>query len=117
MEENKQEVVENSQQPNQSGLDEANKYALMTFIMACVGFTVCGGWIIGGVACAVLGFISRSRLANSNATKQPYKGFQIATKYISIVDIVFGLISAIGYTIALIVTISPLLLVPLLNSY
>lgn len=113
MEENKQEVVEVKEEPKQeqpaeqqnSGLDEDNKYALITFILCCVGFIVCGGWIVGGIACAVLGIISYGRLKDSKATKQPFKGFEIASKPVAIVDIVIGFLSAVGYTIKLIIDI------------
>ena len=112
-EENKQEVVEVKEEPKQeqpaeqqnSGLDEDSKFSLATFIVACVGFVVCGGWIIGGIACAVLGIIAFGRLKNCKSTKQPYKAFDIASKPIAIVDIVIGFLSAAGYTIKLVIDI------------
>ena len=113
-EENKQEVVE-EEQPKQEvaeaneqqseGLDEDNKFSLVTFILACVGLVVCAGWIVGGLACAILGLIALGRVKNCKATKQPFKVFDRISKPVAIVDVVLGFVVAIIYTIKLIIDI------------
>ena len=121
-EENKQELVEVKEEPKQeqqsSGLDENNKYSLITFIIACLGLILCHGWFIGdikdggyakcvswvivGTACAVLGIIATSRVKNLNATKQPFKTFDKFSKPIGIVDIPLGFTVAVIFTIRII---------------
>ena len=120
-EENKQEVTEVKEEPKQEeqpaekqsgGLDEKSKYSLITFIIACIGLTLCHGWFIGdirnggygqcvswvlvGIACAVLGIIACGRLKNLNAEKQPFKMFDKFSKPVAIVDV------PLGFTVAVI---------------
>lgn len=113
-EENKQEVVvaeeekkeEQPQQENQQGgLDEVSKFSLITFILACVGLAVCGGWIVGGIACTVLGSISLGRVKKCNAQKQPFRTFERVAKPVAIVDIILGIIVAIAYFVKFILDI------------
>ena len=105
-EENKQEVEvkEAEQQPKGNELDEESKYSLITFILTCAAVAVCYGWIVGGVACGVLGIICLQRL-NGRAlpNKQPYRTFDQISKPVSIANIVIGFVVALAYTIKLIV--------------
>ena len=102
-EEQKQEVVESNQQ-NES-MDEDSKYSLITFILACAGLVVCAGWIVGGLACAILGLIALGRVKNCKAVKQPFRTFDRISKPVAIVDVVLGFVVAIIYTIKLIIDI------------
>ena len=113
-EENKQEVVEEEQpkqevaeakQEQNDGMDEDSKYSLITFILACVGLVVCAGWIIGGLACAVLGLIALGRVKNCKAVKQPFRTFDRISKPVALVDVILGFVVALAYTIKLIVDI------------
>ena len=106
----KQEVVEAEQpkaeaQPQQSGMNDACKYVLISFILALVGLTVCPMWFLGGIACAVLGVIVLIRSQTFAADKQPFRTFGKIAKPVAIVDIVFGIISTIAYFIAFIISI------------
>ena len=107
MAEEKKEVVEiKEEQPAQEeGMGENNKFSLTTFILSVVGFIVCGGWIVGGIAAIVLGGISLKRLKSSNPSKQPFQTFDKVSKPVAIVDIVLGILSVIGWTVYLIVVI------------
>ena len=99
----KQEVAESNQQ-NES-MDEDSKYSLITFILACVGLVVCAGWIVGGLACAVLGLIALGRVKNCKAVRQPFRTFDRISKPVAIVDVVLGFVVALAYTIKLIIDI------------
>lgn len=99
----KQEVVESNQQ--NEGMDEDSKFSLITFILACAGLVVCAGWIIGGIACAVLGFVALGRVKNCKAVKQPFRTFDRISKPVAIVDIALGIVVAIIYTIKFIIDI------------
>ena len=112
-EENKQEVVQ-EEQPKQDvveannqneGMDEDSKYSLITFILACAGLVICAGWIIGGLACAILGLIALGRVKNCKAVKQPFRTFDRISKPVAIVDVVLGFVVAIIYTITFIIDI------------
>ena len=83
------------------------KSALVSFILSVVGFVVCGGWIIGGIAAIVLGAISLGKLKAIKGTveKQPHKVFSKIAKPVAIVDIILGAISAVAWFIYLIVVI------------
>ena len=106
-EENKQEVVEVKEEPKQeqpveqqnSGLDEDSKYSLITFILACAGLVVCAGWIVGGLACAILGLIALGRMKNCKAVRQPFRTFDRISKPVAIVDVVLGFVVAVVYTV------------------
>lgn len=112
-EENKQEVVEVKEEPKQeqpaeqqnSGLDEDSKYSLITFILACVGLVVCAGWIVGGLACAILGLIALGRMKNCRAVRQPFRTFDRISKPVAIVDVVLGFVVAVAYTVKFIIDI------------
>lgn len=112
-EENKQEVVEVKEEPKQeqpaeqqnSGLDEDSKYSLITFILACAGLVVCAGWIVGGLACAILGLIALGRIKNCKAVKQPFRTFDRISKPVAIVDVVLGFVVAVAYTVKFIIDI------------
>lgn len=112
-EENKQEVVEVKEEPKQeqpveqqnSGLDEDSKYSLITFILACAGLVVCAGWIIGGLACAILGLIALGRMKNCKAVRQPFRTFDRISKPVAIVDVVLGFVVAVVYTVKFIIDI------------
>ena len=120
-EENKQELVEVKEEPQEqpkqeqsSGLSENNKYSLITFILATLGLLICHGWfidkiwkgnygdciswIIAGIACGVLGLIANSRVPNLKADRQPFKTFDKFSKPVSIIDI------PLGFTVAAIFT-------------
>ena len=114
-EENKQELApveepkeEPKQEPEQQsgGMDQDSSYSLATFIVACVGLVVCAGWIIGGIACAVLGFIALGRVRHCKSVRQPFRTFDRISKPVAIVDIVLGFVSALCYTIKLIIDIA-----------
>lgn len=112
-EENKQEVVEVKEEPKQeqpveqqnSGLDEDSKYSLITFILACAGLVVCAGWIVGGLACAILGLIALGRMKNCKAVRQPFRTFDRISKPVAIVDVVLGFVVAVVYTVKFIIDI------------
>ena len=104
-EENKQEVVENKKESQP--MDEESKYSLITFIIACIGASVWGGWIVGGVACGVLGIIGLQRCNGRELSKkQPYRTFDQISKPVSIANIVIGFVVAAIYTIKLIIDIA-----------
>ena len=112
-EENKQEVVEVKEEPKQeqpveqqnSGLDEDSKYSLITFILACAGLVVCAGWIVGGLACAILGLIAFGRIKDCKAVRQPFRTFDRISKPVAIVDVVLGFVVAVVYTVKFIIDI------------
>ena len=112
-EENKQEVVEVKEESKQeqpveqqnSGLDEDSKYSLITFILACAGLVVCAGWIVGGLACAILGLIVLGRMKNCKAVRQPFRTFDRISKPVAIVDVVLGFVVAVVYTVKFIIDI------------
>ena len=112
-EENKQEVVEVKEEPKQeqpveqqnSGLDEDSKYSLITFILACAGLVVCAGWIVGGLACAILGLIALGRMKNCKAVRQPFRTFDRISKPVAIVDVVLGFVVSVDYTVKFIIDI------------
>lgn len=106
-EENKvveQEPVQEEKPAEQSegGMSENNKFSLITFILSCVGFVVGSMWIIGGIAGIILGVIALKRLPNSKPDRNPFKVFDKVSKPVAIVDIVFGAIMIVVYTIILI---------------
>ena len=76
-----------------------NKFSLITFILAAIGFALCLDWIIGGIAGVIIGCISLKRAKVAKASKNPYKVFNKISLPVSIVDIVFGALSIIGWTI------------------
>ena len=106
-EEQKQEVAKAEEQPQQQseGLDEDSKFSLITFILAVVGFVACAGWIVGGIAGVVLGIIALGRVKNCKAVRQPFRTFEKVAYPVAIVDIVLGAVSAVAYTIQLILKI------------
>lgn len=99
----KQEVAEANEQSE--GMDEDSKFSLITFILSCAGLVVCAGWIIGGLACAILGLIALGRVKNCKAVKQPFRTFDRISKPVAIVDVALGFVVAIAYTVKLIVDI------------
>lgn|GEM_PF-3207403 len=86
------------QQPAQQGQDQ-NKYSLVTFILAVVGFVVCWGWIIGGIAGIILGAMALKRVPNCKSEQSPYRVFNKISKPVAIVDIIAGIVCTILYTI------------------
>ena len=98
-------VEEENEQPKNEGLDEVSRYSLNTFIMVCIGLSVCNGWIIGGLGCMILGIVSLRRTKYNHATRQPFKTFDKISKPVAIVDIVVGAIVALAYTISFVVKI------------
>ena len=99
----KQEIAEPNQQ--NEGMDEDSKYSLITFILACAGLVVCAGWIVGGLACAILGLIALGRVKSCKAVKQPFRTFDRISKPVAIVDVVLGFVVALVYTIRSIIDI------------
>jgi hypothetical protein len=85
--------------PVEEATEADNKFSLITFILAAIGFALCAEWIIGGIACLILGCISLKRAKVAKASKNPYKVFNKISLPVSIVDIVFGALSIIGWTI------------------
>ena len=107
-EEKVEEPVAKVEEAPASADDEQNaKKALTSFILSVVGFVVCGGWIIGGIAGIVLGAISLSmqKKIEGEVTKQPHRVFRKIAKPVAIVDIILGAISAVAWFIYLIVVI------------
>lgn len=112
-EENKQEVViaeePKQEQPqaeqNQGGMDEKSKFSLITFILACVGLAVCAGWVVGGIACSILGGIALGRSKQCDAVRQPFRTFDRISKPVAIVDIVLGIVVAIIYTVKFVIDV------------
>ena len=76
-----------------------NKFSLITFILAAIGFALCLDWIVGGIAGLILGCISLKRAKVAKASKNPYKVFNKISLPVSIVDIVFGAIGIIVWTV------------------
>ena len=89
---------EPKQEPAQQGQDQ-NKYSLVTFILAVVGFVVSWGWIIGGIAGIVLGAMALKRVPNCKSEQSPYRVFNKISKPVAIVDIVAGIVMTVVYTI------------------
>lgn len=111
-EENKQEVVvaeevkeEQPQEHNQGGMDEKSKFSLITFILACVGLAVCAGWVVGGIACSILGGIALGRTKQCDAVRQPFRTFDRISKPVAIVDIILGIVVAIIYTVKFVIDV------------
>ncbi len=107
-EEKKNEVVEAKVEEKKSeGLDELSHSALVNFVLACVGFTVGTGWIVGGVAGLILCIISlNNTLAlKSEPSVQPYRAFHRIAKPVAIVGIVLSAVAIVAYTIKFIVDI------------
>ena len=100
-----QPVVEEkpAEQPQQA--NDPNKFSLVTFILACVGFVAAWMWIIGGIAGIVLGLMSLKRLPNSKPNKKPFTIFDKISKPVAIVDIIAGACMAVLYTILFIIYI------------
>ena len=94
-----QEEPKAEAQPQQSGLDEVSKYSLISFILAVIGLSVCGGWMVGSIAGIVLGIIALSRCKNNAAVKQPFRTFDRITKPVAIVSIVLGAILTVVFFI------------------
>lgn len=92
-----------AEQPQQA--NDPNKFSLVTFILACVGFVAAWMWIIGGIAGIILGVMSLKRLPNSNPNKQPFRTFDKVSKPVAIVDIIAGAIMTVVYTIYFILAI------------
>ena len=95
---------EPKQEPAQQGQDQ-NKFCLVTFILAVVGFAAAWMWIIGGIAGIVLGAMALKRLPNCKSEQNPYRIFNKISKPVAIVDIIAGAIMTVVYTIYLILAI------------
>ena len=92
-----------AQQPQQE--NDPNKFSLITFILAVVGFAAAWMWIIGGIAGIILGAISLKRLPNSNPNRKPFTIFDKISKPVAIVDIIAGAVMTVVYTIYFILAI------------
>ena len=89
------------------GGEDGDKYTLTTFILACVGFVVGWGWIVGGIAGIVLCAIALKRSkANIEATKQPFITFRKVAKIVAIVGLICSIIMTVVYTIYFIIAIA-----------
>ena len=87
------------------GGEDGDKYTLTTFILACVGFVVGWGWIVGGIAGIVLCAIALKRSRQPiEPGKQPFITFKKVARIVAIVGLIVSIICVIAYTIALIVT-------------
>ena len=93
-----------AEQPAQQGQDQ-NKFCLVTFILAVVGFAAAWMWIVGGIAGIILGAIALKRLPNCKSEQNPFRIFNKISKPVAIVDIIAGAIMTVVYTIYLILAI------------
>ena len=93
-----------AQQPAQEG-QNPEKFSLVTFILACVGFTAAWMWIIGGIAGIILGVMALKRVPQCKTEKNPYRIFNKISKPVAIVAIIAGAVMTVVYTIYLILAI------------
>ena len=103
-EEVKVEEVRAEEQPEQqSGMKPESKNALISFILAVVGFGFAWSWWVAIVG-AVLGIVALvfHKKIDKEVTQQPFRVFGKIAKIVAIVDIIVG---AIMFVVALIVTI------------
>lgn len=107
MEEEKKEVVQAEEQPQQGGMTPNCKNALAAFIASVVGVCFSAGWFIGAIIGIVGGALGLSWLKkiNGEVEKQPFRTFGKIAKPVSIVSLVLGILSLIGWFIWLIVII------------
>ena len=98
-EEPKEEV---KAEPAQGGMAEADKFVLISFILAVVAIVVCGGWFIGAIAGLIISIIALGRSAkaiSSQATRNPFKVFARIVKPLAIAGLILSILSLIGWTI------------------
>jgi uncharacterized membrane protein len=107
MEEEKKEVVQAEEQPQQGGMTPNSKNALAAFIASVVGVCFSAGWFIGAIIGIVGGALGLSWLKkiNGEVEKQPFRTFGKIAKPVSIVSLILGILSLIGWFIWLIVVI------------
>lgn len=107
MEEEKKEVVQAEEQPQQGGMTPNCKNALAAFIASVVGVCFSAGWFIGAIIGIVGGALGLSWLKkiNGEVEKQPFRTFSKIAKPVSIVSLILGILSLIGWFIWLIVVI------------
>ncbi len=108
MEEEKKEVVQAEEQPQQqSGMTPNCKNALAAFIASVVGVCFSAGWFIGAIIGIVGGALGLSFLKKieGEVEKQPFRTFGKIAKPVSIVSLILGILSLIGWFIWLIVVI------------
>ena len=107
MEEEKKEVVQAEEQPQQGGMTPNCKNALAAFIASVVGVCFSAGWFIGAIIGIVGGALGLSWLKkiNGEVEKQPFRTFGKIAKPVSIVSLILGILSLIGWFIWLIVII------------
>ncbi len=107
MEEEKKEVVQAEEQPQQGGMTPNCKNALAAFIASVVGVCFSAGWFIGAIIGIVGGALGLSWLKkiNGEVEKQPFRTFGKIAKPVSIVSLILGILSLIGWFIWLIVVI------------
>ena len=99
VEEVQAEEVKAEEPKVEEAIEADNKFSLITFILAAIGFALCLDWIVGGIAGVILGCISLKRAKVAKASKNPYKVFNKISLPVSIVDIVFGAIGIIVWTV------------------
>ena len=108
MEEEKKEVVQAEEQPQQQGGMTPNcKNALSAFIASVVGVCFAAGWFVGAIIGIVGGILGLSWLKkiNGEVEKQPFRTFSKIAKPVSIVSLILGILSMIGWLIWAIIVI------------
>ena len=104
-EEVKAEEVKEEPAEQQSGMQPNSKAALVSFILAVVGFGVSFAWL-AAIAGIVLGAISLhfNKKNQPETEQQPFRVFAKIAKPVAIVDIILGAVMFVVYLVILIVT-------------
>ena len=123
MEEEKKEVVEEAEEvkeeekvaepepveekKEEGGMTQNCKHALAAFIASIVGLVFAAGWFIGAIIGIVGGILGMNFLKkiDGEVEKQPFKVFSKIAKPVSIVSLILGIASLVGWTIWAIVVI------------
>ena len=105
MEEEKKEVVQAEEQPQQGGMTPNCKNGLIAFILAVVGFGFGFGWFVGAVAGIVLGIVALVFLKKleGEVEKQPFRTFVKIAKPLAIVDIILGAVMIVVWVLVLVI--------------
>lgn len=108
MEEERKEVVQAEEQPQQqSGMTPNCKNALIAFIASVFGVFTAAGWFVGAIIGIVGGALGLSFLKkiDGEVEKQPFRTFGKIAKPVSIVSLILGILSFVGWLIWAIVMI------------
>ena len=98
----KEEVKE-----EQGGMTPNCKYALISFILACVAFFLALGWwvgAIGGIVCGILSLVFLKKI-NGEVEKQPFRTFAKIAKILGLVMIIFSAVMFLVYFILFLVSV------------